>query len=665
MYCVLRDCSANQQLKRQVVELVDIIKESINSHPNARPLAFVHEGPRQRGEERATGCTDNIDVESVASSGRRPRAKARPRQGVHVAHGVMFIVRYDRGQDLTETVKHRRGDNSVCGEDISQVGLSSNDEVVRCIQRNTSHRDIVIPQRGDRRLYQFVDDRNRNEGYTNAGYTCISDGVAGSIIEKIHYGGTQFCHPKWNIVDKAEPMSFYDRDQPVRCFQKDLRHGVGKIPGSYKVGRLPVPTIPCDEAGWVRLDKLLNMDVLSSHDSRRLDVPLHAHDAEERQRQLNQRLQMLFDGNRINFFETSKIRLQFLGIRVAEPPNPEDVVREAEPFDRRMVTVATQREELRRNQNSSSSIRRICIIPTVGKDHGPSGRHVVIPITSTTRSWKSTRQSLHCRSPTRSSIRSRVRVMQQSTTTSNPSWKTVSKQVGISLGTTASYSGVYTVTGRGFPPWDQRNQVTRIRSSVERCIRLVTLYVPILDIIREGKVTESGVIICSRTIPFRLVKELWVCLPDVKHHRSFEYVEKILDYELEDEFCPEYIRSPVAKSMRSYRALERLMGLLCDMPSGPHDAARQEYVSRLADYCGVPWDNVDWERYENLYKEVTDFLLLHTLPSRHARTSRDTELQFRYGPWCLESVPSCLARCAQFFSVFISFVQESENRMSL
>ena len=52
----------------------------------------------------------------------------------------MFIVRYDRGSDLSETVKCRRGENSVCGEDIDEIGLRSHDEVIACrIFRGAPH----------------------------------------------------------------------------------------------------------------------------------------------------------------------------------------------------------------------------------------------------------------------------------------------------------------------------------------------------------------------------------------------------------------------------------------------------------------------------------------------------------------------------------------------
>ena len=96
------------------------------------------------------------------------------------------------------------------------------------------------------------------------------------------------------------------------------------------------------------------MDILWAHAERGLDQHLHVRDTEERKRQLNRRLQMLYDGNRINF-ESGEVRLQFLGIRVAEPPNPYDVVKDAQPFERRMVSVAVQKRELRMN-NSTQSI---------------------------------------------------------------------------------------------------------------------------------------------------------------------------------------------------------------------------------------------------------------------------------------------------------------------
>ena len=36
-----------------------------------------------------------------------------------------------------------------------------------------------------------------------------------------------------------------------------------------------------------------------------------------------------------------------------------------------------------------------------------------------------------------------------------------------------------------FPPWDKGNKITRTSSSVDRWLPLVTLYIPIIDIIEK------------------------------------------------------------------------------------------------------------------------------------------------------------------------------------
>ena len=193
-----------------------------------------------------------------------------------------------------------------------------------------------------------------------------------------------------------------------------------------------------------------------------------------------------------------------------------------------------------------------------------------------------------------------------------------------------------------FPPWDQRNRVTRSKSGVDQWLPVVTLYVPIVDLVRAGgKLTKSGVIMCDRPIPFHLVKEVWLGVPDSDRRKIIDQVEKILDYEREDEICVDWQRplTPVAKTMESYRSLEGLLHLLCEMPDGPHDTMRVNYVSRLSEYCGVDWNHVDWDRYEDLCKDATDFLLIHSPPPRNARTSRDRDLRYRYCPWCLSNTP--------------------------
>ena len=95
-------------------------------------------------------------------------------------------------------------------------------------------------------------------------------------------------------------------------------------------------------------EDILSNDILGSHGKRRLDFPLNHTDVEERRKQFNERLQMLFDGNHINAraYHNAKIRLQFHGIRIAGPPNTNDVLPHARLFDDRLVDAATQKREL-------------------------------------------------------------------------------------------------------------------------------------------------------------------------------------------------------------------------------------------------------------------------------------------------------------------------------
>ena len=105
-----------------------------------------------------------------------------------------------------------------------------------------------------------------------------------------------------------------------------------------------------------------------------------------------------------------------------------------------------------------------------------------------------------------------------------------------------------------FAPWDPCNQTTKCRSSANRNTPLVVLYVPIADLVRQGgKITEIGIIVANRPIPFKFVKEVWLCIPGVNSRRRCEEVEKTLDYELEDEVCVLYGRSPPAYIYESYR----------------------------------------------------------------------------------------------------------------
>ena len=149
---------------------------------------------------------------------------------------------------------------------------------------------------------------------------------------------------------------------------------------------------------------------------------------------------------------------------------------------------------------------------------------------------------------------------------------------------------------------------------------------------------------------------MWLCIPGSAPYGQFEEIEKLLDYELEDEICTEVERplTPAADQMHCQRTLERVLDLLCEFPNGPHDGTKAGIISQNSEYFGVDWSATDWSRYNALCDDAVDFVILNTPPPTEARTSRDRNIRFRICPWCLKSTSSCLARCTFCFSIFIS-----------
>ena len=94
---------------------------------------------------------------------------------------------------------------------------------------------------------------------------------------------------------------------------------------------------------------------------------------------------------------------------------------------------------------------------------------------------------------------------------------------------------------------------------------------------------------------------------------STNYIEKILDYELEDDAVMKSVESPIASNFQDLRTPQRLllMTLLCKLPNGPHDAVRERYLQRLsvlANRC-----DQDQERANGLMREVIQFIIRCTV----------------------------------------------------
>ena len=205
-----------------------------------------------------------------------------PRRGAHGAHAGIRIVEYDSPQVMGYAIKRRRGENDACGESIYTMGLQDNGAVCQKIEECTSHRDRKMPQRGDRRLYPFVNENDHREGYTNKSYVCISDDVYCGILDQIPDRGCHFCHPDWEgvgpcppVVELNEHRKWYG-EKAVKNIQKDLRHYIGRN-ASFRLGQYDVPITPCDDGAWVRLDFILLQDPLWCHPRRQLDCrPLNS-----------------------------------------------------------------------------------------------------------------------------------------------------------------------------------------------------------------------------------------------------------------------------------------------------------------------------------------------------------------------------------------------------
>ena len=68
--------------------------------------------------------------------------------------------------------------------------------------------------------------------------------------------------------------------------------------------------------------------------------------------------------------------------------------------------------------------------------------------------------------------------------------------------------------------WDPRNATTKTRVSGRRHMPLVALYIPSQDLVRQGgRIADSGTIVVSLPVPFKIVKEVWLLVPSSNHYR--------------------------------------------------------------------------------------------------------------------------------------------------
>ena len=161
------------------------------------------------------------------------------------------------------------------------------------------------------------------------------------------------------------------------------------------------------------------------------------------------------------------------------------------------------------------------------------------------------------------------------------------------------------------------------------------------DLIRQGgRITDSGTILVSRPVPFKLVKEAWLLVPSSRDYRSFELIEKILDEKLENELVLDYRPSPILSEFRKQRNPAAIMDMLCNMPEGPHSAGKERLLCALAQ--AVSYHPEDTRRHHYM-KEGNVFLIKNTRPD-------DNGMRMRICPACYHVVPACTSRCTTCWS---------------
>ena len=173
-----------------------------------------------------------------------------------------------------------------------------------------------------------------------------------------------------------------------------------------------------------------------------------------------------------------------------------------------------------------------------------------------------------------------------------------------------------------------------------------------MDLVRlQGRITDSGNIIVNRPVPFSLVKEVWFCVSKDNDRRGFELIEKIMDERLEDELVLEYQASPILREFKKMKTPARLMQLLCEMPSGPHNAEKEKLLRNLA--AAVDYHVEDTRRYHHM-KEAVIFVIKHTHPGDLVIDNAGSQTRMRLSPACYHLTPSCLSRCAMSYVLVIA-----------
>ena len=507
----------------------------------------------------------------------------------------------------------------------------------KLIEEVSDSRDRQLPQRGDQQRFAVDVDTGL---YVNKGYSCTSDGLRGGIVELMPLEGAQFIHRDWNIVKSCRPRDVSRKaaqlsSWAMACIQTDLRHHIGRVSGTTTLdgrgGILLHEVIRCDEGGWVSIDDLVRMEVLWTAGSSDITESANVRDRDQRMRLYNERLQLIINGNLLNARKQGgKIRLQFLGVLLKEPPaGPSNL---GAAGSNMMVSRQDQITELQRDQSTWHEQQWL------GQCDGWIRPWAVRALSGHTVHHDPAKNLMEL-DPHKFAISPPLSLVNQiggafHATSCRNLFSVVER--GILLGTSiqddqyARYD-----TGRlhsfygVFAPWDSRNTTTKQRVSGRgnSGMPMAVLYIPTVDLIRlQGRITDSGNIIVNRPVPFNLVEEVWFCVPKENDRRGFELIEKF-----EDALVLEYQASPILREFKKMKTPACLMQLLCEMPPGPHNAEKEKLLHNLA--ISVEYHHEDTRRHHHM-KEAVIFMIKHTHPGDLLTGTGSSQIRLRLCPAC-------------------------------
>ena len=140
-------------------------------------------------------------------------------------------------------------------------------------------------------------------------------------------------------------------------------------------------------------------------------------------------------------------------------------------------------------------------------------------------------------------------------------------------------------------------------------------------------------------------------MPDGNIEGNYEILEKIIDESLEDELVLDYKASPILDGYKRYWTPAHVMTILCEMPTGPHQAEKERLLRELAAAVDYPLND---DRREHHMREAVIFMIKHTRPGDLCVGSGNDEVRMRICPACYHATPSRFSRCTQCWSLFIS-----------